>query len=151
LRLDDVGRERVALSRGGHSGPLDADIGTQCWEGPARHPARSALQLPTSVNLSREVGRCNTQMRWLGPTLGRPLAARGGPLPGCGLVLGRGAGGHPLLELLERLRPVRLEELREGAVREELALGLALRAVVRLVVAADDSLHGRAAVGAGLA
>src|SRR5579872_3024712 len=83
----------------------------------------------------------------------RGSGPRGRTRPSFALYL-RGPGGapvrHALLELLERLRPVGLEELRERAVGEELPAGLAPRAVVRLVVAADDPLDRRAARGAGL-
>src|SRR5262245_16251175 len=62
----------------------------------------------------------------------------------------RSRAGLALLQLLQRLGPVAPKELREGAVGEELAAGLALRAVVRFVVGVDDPLHRRPAVGARL-
>src|SRR5262249_28117423 len=56
----------------------------------------------------------------------------------------------PLLELLEGLRPVATQELRQRAVREELPTRLARRAVVGFVLGVDDPLDRRAAVGARL-
>src|SRR6266542_2328144 len=56
-----------------------------------------------------------------------------------------------LFHLLERARPVGSEQPRQRAIREQLATRLALRAVVGLAVSKADALHGRAAVGAGLA
>src|SRR5690349_10153655 len=53
------------------------------------------------------------------------------------------------LELVDRLRPVDIQEARERTVREQAAAGLAARAVVRLVLRVHDALHRRAAVGAG--
>src|SRR5215213_9931300 len=53
------------------------------------------------------------------------------------------------LELVNGLRPVDVEQPRKGAIGEQLAPGLASRAVICLVVGVDDALHGRAAVGAG--
>src|SRR5262245_53841827 len=50
-----------------------------------------------------------------------------------------------LLELLEAFRPILLEQPRQRAVGEQAALGLAGRAVVRLVVGVDDALYRRAA------
>src|SRR5438093_6210856 len=55
------------------------------------------------------------------------------------------------LHLLEAPRPVALEEPGERAVGEQHAARLAARAVVGLVLGVDDALHGRAAVGTGLA
>ena len=62
------------------------------------------------------------------------------------------AAAAPLarLELLERARPVAVQEPRQRAIGEQSAAGLAGRAVVRLVLGIDDALHGRAAAGAGL-
>ena len=57
----------------------------------------------------------------------------------------------PLLELLERARPVALEQPRERAIREQLSLRLAGCAVVRLVAGVDDPLDGRGAGGTRLA
>src|SRR6266705_989781 len=53
------------------------------------------------------------------------------------------------VELVDRARPARLEQAREGAVGEDLAAGLTARAVVRLVLRVHDALHGRAAHRAG--
>src|SRR5207247_9328977 len=55
------------------------------------------------------------------------------------------------LQLLQRLRPVLMQETRERTVREEAAARLTARAVVGLVVRVNDPLHGRAAVGTRLA
>src|SRR5579872_1485221 len=54
-----------------------------------------------------------------------------------------------LLEVVDRFRPVVLQEPRERPVGEELPAGLAPRAVVALVFRIDDPLHRRAANGAG--
>jgi hypothetical protein len=56
-----------------------------------------------------------------------------------------------VLELLDRLRPIGVEQPRERAIGEELAAGLAARAVVALVLGVDDVLHLRATRRAGLA
>ena len=56
-----------------------------------------------------------------------------------------------LLELLERPRPVAVQQPRQRAVGEQPAAGLAARAVVGLVLGVDDALHRRAADRAGLA
>src|SRR5882762_11993280 len=56
-----------------------------------------------------------------------------------------------LLELVDRARPARLEQAREGAVGEDLAAGLAARTVVGLVLGVHDALHRRAAHRAGFA
>src|ERR1041385_8245065 len=56
-----------------------------------------------------------------------------------------------VLEIVDRLRPVVVEEAGERAVGEEFAAGLAAGAVVGLVFGVDDVLHGRAAVGARFA
>jgi len=53
-------------------------------------------------------------------------------------------------ELVEGAGPVGAEETREAAVREDLSVGLALRAVVGFVVGVADSLDGCAAGWAGL-
>src|SRR5262249_1022739 len=50
-----------------------------------------------------------------------------------------------LLHLLERARPIRLQQSRQRAVREQTAVGLAAGAVIGLVVGVDDALHRRAA------
>ena len=63
----------------------------------------------------------------------------------------RGAPGSPALHLLERTRPVLLEESREGAVGQDAAAILTLRAVVRLVRTAHDALYRRLAVRTRLA
>src|ERR1700741_1203781 len=55
-----------------------------------------------------------------------------------------------LFPILNRPRPVVLEEPGEGAVGEQLAAGLATRAIVRLVLGIDDPLDERAANRAGL-
>src|SRR5713226_9847965 len=60
-------------------------------------------------------------------------------------------GGKYLFELVDRARPARLEQARERAVGEDLAAGLAARAVVGLVLRVHDALHRRAAHRAGLA
>src|SRR5712664_2530672 len=60
-------------------------------------------------------------------------------------------GGKYLFELVDRARPARLEQARERAVGEDLAAGLAARAVVGLVVRVDDTLDRRAAHRAGFA
>src|SRR5207247_1584933 len=57
----------------------------------------------------------------------------------------------PLLQFLERLRPVASEQLREGAIGQELSAGLASRAVIGFVLRVDDPLNDRAADRAGLA
>ena len=62
-----------------------------------------------------------------------------------------GAPCASLLELLQRLRPVAAQQLRERAVGEELAARLAGRAVVRLVLRVDDPLDRRPADGTRLA
>src|SRR5471032_989232 len=56
-----------------------------------------------------------------------------------------------LFDVVDRLWPVPFQEPREGPIGQELSSGLTARAVIRLVVGVDDSLHGRAAVGARLA
>src|SRR5215469_1537509 len=56
-----------------------------------------------------------------------------------------------LFELLERLRPIALEQPRETAVGEELSASLTTRAIVRLIVGVADALHRIAAARAGLA
>src|SRR5439155_464197 len=61
------------------------------------------------------------------------------------------SGPAPPFHLLEAPRPVVLEEPGERAVGEEHAARLAAGAVVGLVLGVDDALHGRAAVGTGLA
>src|SRR5688572_32841435 len=75
--------------------------------------------------------------------------------PGVGRGRGRGRGarqaGPALLELLERARPVLLEQPRQRPIGEQLAAGLAHRAVVRLVLGVDDTLHRRPAHRARLA
>lgn len=58
---------------------------------------------------------------------------------------------HAVLELLERTRPVLLQQAGEGAVGEKPSAGLTGRAVVGLVSGIDDSLDRRAAHGTGLA
>ncbi len=55
------------------------------------------------------------------------------------------------LDVVDRLRPVVLQQPRKRAVREKLPAGLAARAVVALVLGVDDSLHRRIAYRAGLA
>src|SRR5688500_3691415 len=60
------------------------------------------------------------------------------------------AGLLHLLELFEGGGPVVVEEAREAAVGQQLAPGLALAAVVGLVLAAADALHGRATYRARL-
>src|ERR1700761_8732941 len=45
------------------------------------------------------------------------------------------------LDLVERARPVRTEQSRQPAIGEQLAAGLALCAVIRLVVGVADALH----------
>src|SRR4051812_43132073 len=59
--------------------------------------------------------------------------------------------GPHLLQLLERARPVAAQQAGEGTVGEQLAVGLAPRAVVALVRRVDGALHRLAAVRAGLA
>src|SRR5687768_613066 len=63
------------------------------------------------------------------------------------LWLGAGnlAPGTTRLELLDRSRPVSLQESRQGAVGQDLAAGLAARAVVGLVVGVPNALHPRSA------
>ena len=56
-----------------------------------------------------------------------------------------------LVQLVEAPGPVLLEEPRQRPVRQEAPLGLAGRAVVRLVVGVDDALDLRAAHRTGLA
>src|SRR5690606_2233385 len=56
-----------------------------------------------------------------------------------------------LLELVDRLRPVVLQQARQRPVGQETAPGLAGGAVVRLVVGVDDPLHRRSAPWARLA
>src|ERR1700758_3810000 len=58
--------------------------------------------------------------------------------------------GLSLLEVFERPRPVPSQKLRKRPIDEQLAAGLASRAVVRLVFRVDDSLDGIAANGTGL-
>src|SRR5262245_22229885 len=50
-----------------------------------------------------------------------------------------------LLQILESLRPVRLEQSRQRAIGEQPPRGLAFRAVVAFVFRVDDALHRRAA------
>ena len=57
----------------------------------------------------------------------------------------RRAQRRVLLELLNRARPVLLEEPRERSVGQDLPARLAARAVVDLVLRAHDPLHARAA------
>src|SRR5439155_507907 len=47
-----------------------------------------------------------------------------------------------LFQLFQRSRPVILEQTAERAVGQQLTPGLALRAVVRLILGVDDALHG---------
>src|ERR1700723_3467578 len=62
-------------------------------------------------------------------------------------------GSAPLqrFELIERARPVRAEQSRQSAIGEELAPGLATRAVIRLVVGVADALHRIVTARAGFA
>jgi hypothetical protein len=54
-------------------------------------------------------------------------------------------------EFIERARPICAEEAREAAVCEDFSVGLAVGAVVSLVVGVADALDGLATGGAGLA
>src|SRR6476646_4105217 len=81
---------------------------------------------------------------------------------GCGRIYSnesaKSSRGLPLalpplerLELIQRSGPIRSEQAREAAIREQLAAGLAARAIVRLVVGVTDALNLFAAAGARLA
>src|SRR5258708_21126791 len=65
----------------------------------------------------------------------------------------RARQGMPLVgsQVVDRLRPVAVQQPRKRPVGEELAAGLAAGAVVRLILGIDDALHRRAADRAGLA
>src|SRR5712692_7688968 len=62
---------------------------------------------------------------------------------------GCGAAGSFLLQLFDRSRPVVLEKFREHPIREQLAAGLAARAVVCFVFGVDDPLDRGSANGTG--
>src|SRR3989442_12868698 len=51
----------------------------------------------------------------------------------------------PSAELVDRSRPARFQEARQGAIGEDRACGLTARAIVRFVFGVDDALHGCAA------
>src|SRR5262249_15720335 len=59
-------------------------------------------------------------------------------------------GRHVALQLVQRARPVLLEQARESAIGEQPVAGLAAWAIVGLVLGVHDTLHGRAAVRARL-
>src|SRR6266487_5495923 len=61
------------------------------------------------------------------------------------------ASPEPPLPLLERSRPIPLQEPRHGAVGEYSSIRLAAGAVVHLVRGVTNALHRRAAGRAGLA
>src|ERR1700675_2445892 len=46
-------------------------------------------------------------------------------------------------ELVDRARPILLQQSRQGAVREQLPVGLAARAIIRLIVGVPNALYGR--------
>src|SRR5690606_15323177 len=54
-------------------------------------------------------------------------------------------GLAPLPQLVQRPRPVSLEDAGKGAIRQQLTVRLAARAVIGLVLGIDDPLHRRAA------
>src|SRR3954468_3673145 len=53
-------------------------------------------------------------------------------------------------ELVDRARPILLQQPREGAIREEFSVGLASSTIVGLVVCISNSLNWRATHRAGL-
>src|SRR5258706_9916675 len=56
-----------------------------------------------------------------------------------------------LLQLVQTPWPVVFEQTRQGTIRQQLAAGLAFRAVISFVVGVDDALHRRAAHWTGFA
>src|SRR5215216_4012022 len=77
-------------------------------------------------------------MRYFPPTTHSPsLVGR------CGSVARRIARPD-LFHLFQRARPILVQKPRERAIGEQLATVLTARAVVRLIVGIDDTLHRRA-------
>src|SRR5258708_8826654 len=84
----------------------------------------------------------------------RPTAAGSGSrttsLGAPRLDCGCGRPVDPLFQLFQRARPIVLEQLGQGTIREQLSTGLASRAVVGFVLGVHNPLNRRAANRAGL-
>ena len=113
------------------------------WGSGAGEPARGGGEPARGRRPAGQIRRLRRPGRRDPVLTGAPAAGREKLHPAT--TAGEAHGPRETLELVDGLRPVLPEQAREGAIGQQLAAGLAARAVVGLVVGVADALDGGAA------